>query len=144
MTNQPGDHISGNVTVGGGLSGELLIGKDISVERRGDTQIEITERDRAEAHALFEELRAQVRRETAGETQPAALQRVDELEEAVNSEKPRLSTVEHVRDWFADHLPKLAGAVTSVVLSPIVGKLVQAGGDMAAGELRRRLGRVGP
>jgi hypothetical protein len=37
-------------------------------------------------------------------------------------------------------LPELAGAVTGVIIHPIVGKLVEAAGDGLAAEFRRRFG----
>ena len=63
-----------------------------------------------------------------------------ELEQAVTEKKPDLSTMEYVRSWFLKNLPGLAGAVTSVVVHPIVGKLVEAGGDALVSEFRRRFG----
>jgi len=65
---------------------------------------------------------------------------VQELEEAVTAEKPDLTTMEYVKQWFVKNLPGLAGAVTGVVVNPIVGKLVEAAGDALAAEFRRRFG----
>ena len=42
------------------------------------------------------------------------------------------------RRWFLDHAPKLFGAVTAVIVNPIVGKVVQTAGDAIAEEYRRR------
>ena len=63
-----------------------------------------------------------------------------ELEEAVTAKKPDLTTMEYVKRWFARNLPELAGAVTGVIIHPIVGKLVEAAGDGLAAEFRRRFG----
>jgi hypothetical protein len=46
--------------------------------------------------------------------------------------------MQSIRQWFGAHLPLLAGAVTSVIVHPVVGKLVEAAGDMVAGEFRRQ------
>ena len=74
------------------------------------------------------------------EKKDAALERVDELEEAITAQEPDLPTMEYVKRWFVRNLPDLAGAVTSVVVHPIVGKLVEAAGDALAAEFRRRFG----
>lgn len=66
---------------------------------------------------------------------------MEELKEAVTAEKPDLTTIEYVKGWFVKNLPDLAGAVTSVVVHPIVGKLVEAASDALAAEFRRRFGR---
>jgi hypothetical protein len=70
----------------------------------------------------------------------SALERLGELREAVTADEPKGGTVEYVLDWFRTHLPKLAGAVAGVVVNPIVGKLVEAAGEAAAGAFKRRLG----
>jgi hypothetical protein len=48
--------------------------------------------------------------------------------------------MEYVKGWFAKHLPGLAGAVTGVIVHPIVGKLVEAAGETLAAEFKRRFG----
>ena len=48
--------------------------------------------------------------------------------------------MEYVRDWFARHLPKLAGTVGALVVHPIVGKIVEASGEVIALEFKRRFG----
>jgi hypothetical protein len=48
--------------------------------------------------------------------------------------------MEYVRDWFAKNIPTMAGAVTAVVVNPIVGRLVQAGGDTLVADFNRRFG----
>lgn len=45
-----------------------------------------------------------------------------------------------MRNWFVKKNPTVAGAVTSVVVSPIVGKLVQPGGDALVADFQRRFG----
>jgi hypothetical protein len=46
-----------------------------------------------------------------------------------------------VLNWFKRNIPKLAGAVTSVILHPIVGQIVEAAGDIAAERFRALFGR---
>jgi hypothetical protein len=107
----------------------------------GAIQAELTDADRAEIQRLLGELRARVAAEAPPEKQAAALERVSELEAAVTSEKPdrrAVTRMEYARDWFLDNLPALAGSVTSIVVSPIVGKLVAAAGDSLVAEFQRR------
>ena len=65
---------------------------------------------------------------------------MNELQQAVAEEKPDLTTMEYVRNWFAKNVPALAGAVTGVIVNPIVGKLVEAAGETLSEEFRRRFG----
>lgn len=69
-----------------------------------------------------------------------ALQKADELQEALLAEKPDASAAAKARDWFVKNLPGVAGAVTGMVVNPIVGKLVEAAGDAVASEFRQRFG----
>jgi hypothetical protein len=84
------------------------------------------------------ELRTRVAAEAPAEQQQAAVTKIEELAEAVQQPEPDLDTMAAVRNWFAKRLPALAGAVTSVIVNPIVGKLVESAGDALAGEFRRR------
>jgi hypothetical protein len=100
----------------------------------------MSEADRVTLRRVLADLRSQVASEAPSEKKRAALERVDELGEAVTAEAPDLSTMEYVNRWFAKHLPQLAGSVVSVVTNPIVGKLVEAAGDGLAADFRRRFG----
>ncbi|NEZ55247.1 hypothetical protein [Adonisia turfae] len=133
-----GDQISANIS--GEVSGQMAVGKNISqVHQFGPLQpLEVTPAELEELKGVFKALKAQISTSTAPERRDSALERVDELEEAVTADKPDLTTVEYVKQWFVKHLPALSGAVTGVIIHPIVGKLVEASGDMAAEEFRRR------
>ena len=45
-----------------------------------------------------------------------------------------------VRTWFVAHLPSFAGAVTGLLVHPVVGALVKSAGDAVAAEFHRRIG----
>jgi len=126
------------VTIAGGVDGQVAVGHDIQQSRVDVRESRPTEDEVAELRQAFVELRAQIADAASVDTRDAAIERVGELEEAVISDDPDLTTMEYVKGWFAKHLPKLAGAVTSVILNPIVGKLVAAGGDALAAEFRQR------
>jgi len=126
-----GDH---NIQIGAVSGGEVNIGVPAA------KQPEVTEADLVALRKLLADLKAQVEVEAPPERKEAALERVGELEQAVTAKQPDLSTMEYVKGWFVKNLPGLAGAVTSVVINPIVGKLVQAAGDTLAAEFKRRFG----
>jgi hypothetical protein len=127
------------VTVGGDVSGQLAAGQNIAQVSAKRTS-RVTESELEELSQLLAALRSKIEAEAQADQKDAALERVQELEQAVTEKKPDLSTMEYVRNWFVKNLPGLAGAVTSVVVHPIVGKLVEAGGDALVGEFRRRFG----
>jgi hypothetical protein len=130
-----------NDTAAGPVSGQVAIGNGISqANMLGVATPEVTQADLDELHRMLVELKTQLKSEAAPDQQAAALERMDELEEAVTAEKPDLTTMEYVKRWFVKHVPELAGAVTSVIIHPIVGKLVEAAGDGLAAEFRRRFG----
>ena len=128
-------------TISGDVSGQVAVGKGITqTQTIGAARPEVTEADLAELRRILADLRAKVAAEAPPDKKDTALERVEELEEAVIAEEPDLTTMEYVKRWFVKNLPELAGAVTSVVVHPIVGKLVEAAGDVLAAEFRRRFG----
>ena len=130
-----GDNIQ--VTIGDHAHG-VAAGKDIHQVTGEQAQVQVTEADLAAVRELFAELKRQVEAQAPPEKKDSAIERVKELEEAVTAKEPDLTTMKYVRKWFGKHLPRLAGAVVSVLVNPIVGKVVEAAGDIAAGELKRR------
>jgi hypothetical protein len=129
-------------TISGDISGQVAVGKGITqVQSIGAARPQITEADLAKLRQILADLKAKVAAKAPPEKKDAALERVKELEEAVTAGEPDLTTMEYVKGWFAKNLPGLAGTVTSVVVHPIVGKLVEAAGDALATEFRRRFGR---
>ena len=134
---QQGDTISANIS--GSVSGQVAVGKDIAQSQQVVGE-RISEAELAELREAFADLRARVTADASPEQREAALERVDELEQAIVAEEPDLTTMEYVKSWFGRNLPKVAGTVTGLVVHPIVGKLVEAAGEAVAGEFRRRFG----
>lgn len=140
MGQQKKPRVSIRATIGGSASGQTAIGQDI-------TQIHaeaapVSEAELAELRQAIDSLKTQVAQQAPPDKQALAVQHLEELHEAVTAPKPELSTIEYVRNWFIKNIPTMAGAVTSIVLGPIVGRLVQAGGDVLAADFKRRLGGV--
>jgi len=140
---QGGDRITGTVT--GDVSGQVAIGSGIRQSWTVGARERPTEDELAGLRQALEELRAQVAAAApTPEVEAAAAERVSELESAVlpaEGGEPDLTTMEYVKKWFVKNLPALAGSVTSLVVHPVVGKLVTAAGDAAVAEFNRRFGK---
>ncbi len=131
--------ISANLS--GPVSGQVAIGTGITqTQMIGVARPEVTWADLVVLQRALVDLKAQVEAAAPPDSKNAALSRVAELEEAITASEPDLTTMEYIKHWFTRNLPELAGAVTSIVVHPIVGKLVEAAGDGLAAEFRRRFG----
>ncbi len=138
-----GDDIT--VSIGGSVQegGQVGVGRDIRqkyVRTHTEGGTGVTDADLAELQRAVEAVKAQIVAEAPAEKRAAALERVTELEEAVVAEKPDLTTLQYVRQWFGKNLPKLAGTVTGLIIHPVVGKIVEAAGDLAARQFRELFG----
>ena len=130
MPDEPrqGDVSTGNINISGtinNVSGNAAVGMNI-------TQVQA-----AELRDLFTALKEEVEREAPPEVRDEAVQQADALEQATTGPTPDVSVMVSVKNWFLEHAPTLVGAVTSVIINPIVGKVVQAAGDAIAAEYRR-------
>ncbi len=133
-----GNHITGTVT--GDVSGQVAIGNEITQTKiDGPASERISEAELAELQHAFAELRAEVTQRVPEERKDPAMERLDELEEAVTAEEPDVTTIEYVKRWFSKYAPGIAGSVVGLLVNPIVGKLVQAAGDSVAAEFNRRV-----
>jgi hypothetical protein len=133
MTEQrQGDVITGVIS---DVNGNAAIGKDI-------TQTNIAAPPTAEELKILTEafaaLRAEVERDAPPEVREEAVKQADAIKEATLGPKPDVSVMAQAKNWFLKHAPGLLGAVTTVIVNPIVGKVVQAAGDAVAAEYRKR------
>jgi hypothetical protein len=126
-----------NVNISGEISGQIVVGSNNSVTK-SIQNASVTPAELDELRKLLLELRSRVQVEAPASQKDAALERINELEQAVLEKKPDLSTMEYVKNWFGKHLPGLAGTVVGVLVHPVVGKLVEAAGDAAADEFKKR------
>jgi hypothetical protein len=133
-----GDVIS--ATIGDNAS-QVAVGKDIHQQQlSGGSSIEVTEADLKQVSDLFAALKQQIEEQAPPDKKAAALERVDELQQEIASKKPDLTTFDYVKSWFGKNLPGLLGGVTSLIINPIVGKVVQAASGLAVDALKRRFG----
>jgi hypothetical protein len=136
------DEKKGNPTVHGTVSnvsgGQVAIGGTVSQTSTTVASTGPSEADLAALLQRFSTLRHEVLADT--DTPDAAAEKLDELKDAITAEEPELSTMEYVRDWFVKYAPKFAGAVTALVVNPVVGALVGAAGETVATEFKRRFG----
>lgn len=130
-----GDHISGTFT--GNVTGQVAVGKNISQTHQVSAAEPVTDAEREQLHQLFEQLRSQLAAQAPPDQKDAAIERLQELEEAVQAEEPDLNTMQYVKNWFLKKLPTFAGLVTGVLVNPVVGKLVQSAGDSAVAHLQQ-------
>ena len=130
-----------NVSVGGNVGGQLAVGDNITqTQTMQSVSPGPTEEELKTLSALIEDLKKQVSSEAPSEKKEPALERVAELEGAITAKAPDISTMEYVKNWFVKNIPQLAGAVTGLVVNPIVGKLVEAAGETISHEFKRRFG----
>jgi hypothetical protein len=129
----PQSHIS--ISVGGSNPGQIAAGDN-------NTQIQgsVTENDLAEVRQLLQAVKEQVTTEADPAKRAEALGEVEALEKALTGAKPDVGRARQVLDWFRRNLPKLVGSVVGLVVHPVVGKVVEAAGEMAAGEFKRQVG----
>jgi hypothetical protein len=135
MTDQTSaDHISGIVT--GPVQGQVAIGKAISQRQEvGSMELGLSEAELAELSSVFAKLREDVAAAVPEAERAAALDRVGELEEAIVAKEPDPTTIQYVKQWFARKLPAAAGLIASVLVHPLVGRVVTRAGDELADAL---------
>jgi len=67
-----------------------------------------------------------------------------EKELTVKDRKPDGGKLKAAAQWLLEYGGKIAGAVTGIFVSPIVGKVVEAAGDLAAGWVKEQFGGAKP
>jgi len=130
-----------STTISGGVSGQYIQG-DGNVQVQTVGAPEVTEADLAEVRRMLADLKSRIEAEAPPDKKEVALQQVEELEETIQSKDAQdvPDRLGGVKSWFKRNLPALAGAVVSVIVNPIVGKVVEAAGTGLAAEVQRRFG----
>jgi len=131
-----GDSITANI--GDVSDSQVAVGKGITqIQEYGPPP---TAEDIAQLQQMFDELKAKIDQEVAPEEKEKALERVDELKEAVTAKEPDITTMEYVKNWFGKNVPAMAGSVMDLIVNPVVGKFVAAGGKALAATFQSRFG----
>ncbi len=125
-------------TIGDNAS-QVAVGKNIQ-QQQNSSSMQVTEADLQQLQALFDDFKQQIEQQAPPDKKAAALERVDELQQEITSQKPELSTFDYVKNWFGKNLPGLLGGVTSLIVNPLVGKVVEAVSGVAADAIRKRFG----
>ncbi len=125
-------------TIGDNVS-QVAVGKNIQ-QQQNSSSTQVTEADLRQLQALFDDFKQQIEQQAPPDKKTAALERVDELQQEITSQKPELSTFDYVKNWFGKNLPGLLGGVTSLIVNPLVGKVVEAVSGLAADAIRKRFG----
>ena len=138
MSQTSGDHYQ--ISVGGSVGGNVVVGRQNQINASPVTN-GVSAADLAAFRSAVDAVKAQAVAATPSADQAAeASAQLDQLHDAATAAKPDLNTFERVRNWFGEHLPTMAGAVTGLLVHPVVGALVKSAGDALAGEFHRRFG----
>ena len=134
-----GDSISATI---GNVSdrSQVAVGHHIQQSQVHGAPPVMTEEEMVQLRQMFADLKTKIAQEAPPAEKDKALDRVDELQEAVTAKEPDLTTMEYVRNWFVKNLPSVAGSVVGLIVHPLVGKLVEVGGDAIATTFRKRFG----
>jgi hypothetical protein len=132
MSDQGGTGGKYNISFGNVTSSQIVTG---DYNRVAQT-VGLTPQDVAALRSVFDDLRSAVSADLPPERHEEALAEVGELERALVAEQPDPGRVRRVLQWFRDHAPELAGTVASVVVSPLVGKVVEGAGEAVAKRVR--------
>ena len=119
-----------NVQIGSVTGGQVTIGDYNTVSQR----VGLSAAETAELRQVFEDLRAAVTAAVPSEQREQALTEAAEVEAAVIADQPDPSRARRALKWFRDNAPQLAGAVVGVLVNPLVGRVVEAAGDLVAGQ----------
>jgi hypothetical protein len=136
-----GDKIEGHLgNVGAGA--QVAIGKQIQ-QTNVQATTGLTPSERAEIVYWTAELRHQLANADVPENKKIAGQEfVNQLEEELTKTEEPVdgSIIKATGEWLLKNMPTLAGTLTNMFASPIVGKVVETTGDIATKWIKKRFG----
>jgi hypothetical protein len=132
-----------SISVGGNNLGAIWSGNQnrVIINTKTGAATTLSPEDIRALTVTMTTLRDQIAAQIPAAQRAAALQEVDKLQDAILPQ-PKISRMAEVRDWFLKNAPAVLGALTAVFTNPIIGKIVEAGGEMAAGAFRKQFGGV--
>lgn len=130
-----------SISVGGSNLGAIWSGNQnrVIINTKTGAATTLSPADVRELSATMTSLRDQIVAQVPAAQRDAALQQVDRLQEAILPQ-PKVGRMAEVRDWFIKNAPAVLGALTAVFTNPVIGKIVEAAGEMAASAFRKRFG----
>lgn len=124
-----------------GPGAQVVVGENIQAALTNTTP----EQDVVEIQRLIAELKTQLAGlELSADKKIIGSEFVNQLEGELVKEdgKPDPSIIKTSGNWLMKNIPALAGALTSLFINPIVGKVVEAAGSIAADWVKEQF--VGP
>jgi hypothetical protein len=132
MTADEGQAGKYNIQFGQVSQSQVVVGDYNTVSQK----IGLSPQETAHLRSLFGDLRTAVAAQAPPDQREAALSEAKDLEGAIVAEHPDPSRVRSALRWFRDNAPQLAGSVASLLVNPLVGKVVEAAGEVVAGQFR--------
>jgi hypothetical protein len=127
----------------GAVAGQVIAGNNnTQIVQNTPSNASFSEHEREILSEEFSALRTLIDLEVHPDSKDSAIERASELERALlegPADSKMLTKMEYIRDWFVDNLPGIAGMVGGLVVHPLVGRLVEAGGDALVSEFKRRI-----
>ena len=133
---------------GGTVSGVSIhaggeVYKDVSIEGTGavgreSTVIVLKQYEIETVNRLFADLNSQLRSvpDISEDKRNEAIIKAEELNNEIIKEKPELGKIEQLKGWLKDSVPEVAGAVTSLFVNPVIGKVVEKAGGMISERIK--------
>jgi hypothetical protein len=121
-----------NVSFGDVAQSQIVMGDYNTVSQK----VGLTPQEAAELRSVFGNLRSVVAEGALPDQREEALNQAADLERALVTEHPDPERARTVLGWFRANAPQLVGAVVSVVVNPLVGKVVEGAGKAIADQFR--------
>ena len=148
-----GGNVGGSVTVGdhnvqvgsAGPGSTVIVGGETAQQtfapaQQANLARPLSPEEIASLAEAFQALDRRVEEAAPEGKKDAAREQVEQIKAAVAAERPDVPALQKAKGWFVENLPALLGTVTSLLTHPIVGKLVEAGGQFTLDQFRKRLG----
>jgi hypothetical protein len=135
-----GDRIQAHIQ--GEISGQVAVGKAIK-QTMVEAPVDLTAAERVELEGLLAKLRNQLAVLEIPENKKVVAQEfAGQLGKELTKTDgpPDGSMIKVAGNWLLENIPALAGTLTSLFLSPVVGKIVEATGDLAADWVKEQFG----
>jgi len=117
--------------------------KDVSIKGIGalgrESTVTVLKQNEIDTvNRLFADLNSQLRSipGISEDKRSEAISKADELNSEIIQEKPELGKIEQLKGWLKDNVPEVAGAVTSLFVNPVVGKIVEKAGEMISERIK--------